>query len=955
MPQKELTAKVSLDISDIDKKLKGIEDRIKSINTTATKGSKSNAVEKQLADRQKLEEQWLRAADRHAAQVAKRQQKEADASYERWKKEEALRKKNEQREIDALMKQVQREEALKQKQEAAEAKQIQRAERLLSLERERERIRQQSLNKTTPADRASANMIRADKTAMYASMFDQIEAQELQKSVQQVMETARKLRAEWEKNHPILAKIQNGWTNIRTRIQEVISRHPKLQSAFNKCHALVDKVKNKLRQWFPSIKQAEDGNKRFNNSLKTSNTLVSQVWGKLKRLASTYLGIMGLKAMTGVSDTITGAENKLNYIGSQQLGASGTNTDGSYSNATLNATQQAMDQMYVSSQKVGMSYTDMMANVSKSMALAGDAFGGSTENAIRFQEIMAETYTLGGASAEEMSSSMYQLIQALGAGTLAGDELRSVREGAPLAYKAIEEFVQGIYETDESLKDLASQGKVTSEMVVAAMTDAGTGVDKAFANTEVTFAQTWTRIKNAAIQAFRPVSDMLSNMLNEAVENGLIQKIEDAFAAIAKGVMVAMKVIGAIVGWVVDNWNWLKWVILGTIGLIIAGSITMGIVNVVSAIQSAIAWMAANAALAITLITIFLIVAALLGLLVVFVLWKTGVIDTCTAVASALMIVGIAILLIGILAGSVPMMIIGGILLLAGVIFAFLDTVMGVVAVVVSFIANCVIGLINSMIQMLWHMFVEPFISIVEFILNCCNGGFTSFGGAVANLIGNIISWFLSLGKVVTTIIDAIFGTNWTGGLSSLQNTVLAWGKSDQGSITLSREAPQIGRLEYGTQWEAGKDLGASWKNSINNWGAGGQNWNLGNIGESLGLDLGNMFPDPNDPNNQVTGGQQPTAQELLDGIDKGNDIAAGTGGSVGDIADTMELAEEDLEFLRKLAELEWKKEYTVASITVDMTNNNNVSGTNDLDGIVTMLGDKLREELNSVADGVYA
>ena len=71
----------------------------------------------------------------------------------------------------------------------------------------------------------------------------------------------------------------------------------------------------------------------------------------------------------------------------------------------------------------------------------------------------------------------------------------------------------------------------------------------------------------------------------------------------------------------------------------------------------------------------------------------------------------------------------------------------GAVLVLAAIIGNTVIGLLNAIIQFIWSIFVEPFLGIIEWILNVCNGGFNSFGDAVANLIGNIISWFLSLGK----------------------------------------------------------------------------------------------------------------------------------------------------------------------------------------------------------------
>ena len=74
-----------------------------------------------------------------------------------------------------------------------------------------------------------------------------------------------------------------------------------------------------------------------------------------------------------------------------------------------------------------------------------------------------------------------------------------------------------------------------------------------------------------------------------------------------------------------------------------------------------------------------------------------------------------------------------------------------------------------------------------------------------------------------------------------------------------------------------------------------------------------------------------------------------------GKIKDTVDLAEEDLEYLRKLADMEWKKEFTTANITVDMKNNNTINNQGDLDGWLGVLSDKLYEELGMVADGVYS
>lgn len=133
----------------------------------------------------------------------------------------------------------------------------------------------------------------------------------------------------------------------------------------------------------------------------------------------------------------------------------------------------------------------------------------------------------------------------------------------------------------------------------------------------------------------------------------------------------------------------------------------------------------------------------------------------------------------------------------------------GAVATLAAFIYNTAVAALNAVIQLVWTIFGEPFMGLIEFVLNAANGGFNSFGDAVANLVGNIISWFLSLGKVVTTIIDAIFNTNWTAGLSSLQSKVISWGKNEN-AITLDRNVNLFDRVAYSDAFSAGYNWGSN-------------------------------------------------------------------------------------------------------------------------------------------------
>lgn len=761
--------------------------------------------------------------------------------------------------------------------------------------------------------------------------------------------TAQKLRtaSAVERAKEASVKTQIAEQRLAAQTARTLATVERINNAKAKAVNKVTSIVGKVKSWATNQKQVT-------SAANSTNRVLSAIGSKLRGIAATYLGIMGTRALVNTSDIITSAENKLNYVNAKTLGEAGTNADGTYSSATINATQDSMDKMYASSQKVRMSYTDMMSNVSKSMALASGAFQDSTDNAIRFQEIMAEAYAVGGASAEEMSTSMYQLIQALGSGQLAGDELRSVREGAPLAYKAIENFVQGVYNSEESLKDLASQGKVTSDMVVAAIMTSGDEMDKAFAQTKQTFAQTWDQIKNAAVRAFQPVAKTLTDTLNEAIDNGMVKKIESAFVSISKALQIVFKLIAKSVVWIVDNWDWLQHVIVAGL-LVIAG---MWVWQAGVAVMSAIATLLSLSAVQWAIIGI---ITAILSLVFIFYLWKTGAIDTCNAIIYALLVVAVVLLVIAIVATSGIALIVAAVIAAIALILYYLDYFLGIVYSIGAAIYNIVLGVLDGIIQCFWSIFVDPIKSIIEWFVNAWNGAFDGVGGAFANFCGQLLSGLIGLVKPFAKLLDKIFGWDTNGAIESAQAAMKSWGKTDA-AVTYSVEAPtaasllgKVGlnlpeRISYTDAWNTGMSHGASAKDWLNGLGSNAQtglgDFSLDDMGKKLGLDFSGLTGFPDEAAGQ--GYSYPSADDLLSGVDGLND-------SVGDIADSMDLTEEDLSYLRKIAEMEWKREYTTASITVDMSNYNTVSGDGDLDGIVTKLADKLYEEMDYLANGVYA
>ena len=238
---------------------------------------------------------------------------------------------------------------------------------------------------------------------------------------------------------------------------------------------------------------------------------------------------------------------------------------------------------------------------------------------------------------------------------------------------------------------------------------------------------------------------------------------------------------------------------------------------------------------------------------------------------------------------------------------------------------NTVIGWINAILQYCWT-FVTPFISIVEWVLNVANGGFDSFGGAVANLIGQIISWFLSLGKVVTKIIDAIFGTDWTSELTALQDNVVAWGKNDN-AITLNKEAPSIDyRIKYSDAYGKGYNIGKGVEDKVKD-------------------KVGGLFKkgEMDDPSKYGYGNEDAIANNTAD-------TAANTAKS----ADSLDITSQQLKYIKDYAEQKAINRFTTAEIKVDMRNTINGTSDTDMEGIVSHLRTRLEEEMAATAEGVH-
>ena len=517
-----------------------------------------------------------------------------------------------------------------------------------------------------------------------------------------------------------------------------------------------------------------------------------------------------------------------------------------------------------SAQRSRAAYLDTASAIASMGANAGAAFS-SNDELIAFMEQVNKQFVIGGASAQGQAAAMLQLTQAMAAGALRGEELNSILENAPGIARAIEQYM-GIAEG--SIKSYAEKGAVSATLVKNALLSIADETNAKFNGMAMTWGQVWTQMGNIALKVTQPLLTAINWLANNlSVIGPILLGLGTAF----------------LVFQVAAHWTQIAAVATAAYHAVVnLLSIGFGVLTGNTAAASAAVFTFNSALLASPITWIIMLIAVVIGLLY-------GVVAIINKVT------GSSISATGLICGAI--------------------------AVAGAFIGNTVIGLLNALIQCIWAIFVAPFLGIVEWILNVCNGGFNSFGDAVANLIGQIIGWFLNLGKVVTTIIDAIFGTNWTAGLESLQSSVTAWGKNEN-AITLDKNAPTIDyRFEYGDAWAAGNDFGKGIDAKI------GGMFNMGGLGDSSGFDLSSIA-----------------------------DNTGLTADNTGKTADALAVTEEQLEYLRDIAERDAINHFTTAEVKIDMTGmTNRIDGSADLDGVISQLTEGFTEALVTAAEGVHA
>lgn len=243
---------------------------------------------------------------------------------------------------------------------------------------------------------------------------------------------------------------------------------------------------------------ARRNTQQLERSQRNAATSTDALSSKIRSLVGAYAGLRGLKTLFSLSDQMASTTARLDMM-----------NDGLQTTAELN------QMIFDSAQRSRGAYQATADMVAKLGNLAGDAFG-STAEIVAFAEQINKQMTLSGASNTAKDAAMLQLTQAMSSGVLRGEELNSILEQTPTIAKTIAEYM-GV--TTGEMREMASEGAITAEVVKNAMFAAADETNAKFAEMPMTWGQIWTSAQNIALQTFQPLLDMVGQFATFVGEN----------------------------------------------------------------------------------------------------------------------------------------------------------------------------------------------------------------------------------------------------------------------------------------------------------------------------------------------------------------------------------------------------------------------------------------------------
>lgn len=645
------------------------------------------------------------------------------------------------------------------------------------------------------------------------------------------------------------------------------------------------------------IRDNVDEQGRFNQEISAGTQQANELTNTIKRAVAAYVSIQTVGKALNISDELVQTTSRLNMM-----------------NDGVQTTAELVNMVYAAAQDARGSFSQMADVVARFGNNAKDAFS-SSEEVVAFADLIQKQMTIAGASTQEAANAELQLSQALGSGVLRGDELNSIFEQAPNLIQNIADYLDVPI---GKIREMAADGELSADVVKAAIFSAADDINSKFNEMPMTWGQMWQSMQNTALIAFQPVLQRLNDLANSEAFQTFIQGAIEAMATLANILLNVFDLAVSIGTFIGDNWSIIAPIVYGIVAALTAYIAISAIVAAINGVM-AIAEGVKAAAQMMATGTTFAETAAQKGL--------NAALMACPLTWIIMLILALIVVIFAVCNAIAKM---------TGIANSGFGVITGGVNVVIQFFKN--LGLTVANIAL----------GIGNAIAALASNMMTAFHNAICS----VQSWFYNLLSTALSVIEGIcsalnklpFVEFDYSGISSAADdyaakaSEVAGNKEDYQSISDAFN-------EGFTTFDAFQD---GWASDAFNAGAA---WGDGIADKVSNFSLSDVFGQTDIPNvGDYTSGFNDAIANSGVGDSIGN-----IDDNTGKIKDSLEVSEEDLKYLRDIAEQEAINRFTTAEINVDMSGmQNTVNSGDDIDGFMTKLTDSVNEAVDNMTEGVH-
>lgn len=696
---------------------------------------------------------------------------------------------------------------------------------------------------------------------------------------------------------------------------------------------------------------------QFNREIAQGTDKAGHLRSMISQVVKDYTGLAGIKKViswieecTEAFDTQRNAELQLMAVLANTLdpdSVSKVTADTSEAVAEINGIQDQIDSVAVSAdtQALTAAFNTITGKASEiqSKGIYRDEvmIAGAVEFSTYFSdtaaiEMMMDTladYAMGMSGGGELDSgAMAQYAEGLGR-IMSGSYDAMTQKGFAFseAQKAIIEGTatqeQIIAAIGEEYLD-ASQEVQAAAAINAVIAESWGGLYESMSNTPegkiIQMTNAWGEMKEVVGSQLYPYVILFVDAITG--HWGAIQTVLGGFTL---GLQFIMGILSWLLGGaldfvqaVVDNWSWISPIIYGIAGAL---AVYYGWLALVEGAELAAA--AAQGASTLAKMLAVPVYAALTGTTMAETAAQMGL----NSAMYACPVVWIIILIIALVAALVALC--SWIAKATGAANSGIGIIMGSLQVADAFVRNLFAALINIVIDIvavLWNYIAD----FANYFANV----FTDPTGAVARLFFDMVDCVLGLLQTLASAIDTLFGSSLAGSVQGWRDDLEEWvdntfGQGKEIVTRINGEDWHIDRVEYGEAWDAGVQRGDNIAEIIDN------------------FSLSDLFGTTDESGSEDYG---PNLKDLTD--DSGiNDELDGISENTGAIRDSLDITQEELKYMRDIAEQEAVNRFTTAEISIDMSGmQNTVNSGDDLDGFIGRLTNSVNEAVDSMAEGVH-